>query len=262
MKYAIVLVFVLSLLPTAFAGEPGLPFGWLMTRQISMSLLVSSADTNEATEPSVNGPGVIDLLESGTLDAWKVPSDRWHLEEKSIIVGSTGTEKLDLPEWLYTKQSFGDFEFTCELKLTGDNRRNTGIYFRANPFTFKGYKTFEAPSGYEFDAGNAAPNKKNMWGSVGDWYARPSLRIFADQTVIVEAFKPEDWNRVTIRARENRLEYWINGTKIMDYRDNDPKGSRDGLIGFQIHDRSVMKVAFRNIRVLPLSQPKKQGPKE
>jgi len=54
------------------------------------------------------------------------------------------------------------------------------------------------------------------------------------------------------RARGNRLEYWINGTKVMDYLDHDPKASRRGLIGFQIHDGSVMKVAYRNIRVLPL----------
>jgi len=31
-------------------------------------------DANEASEPSVIGPAVIDLLKGGTLDAWKVPS--------------------------------------------------------------------------------------------------------------------------------------------------------------------------------------------
>jgi len=197
------------------------------------------------------GPGTIDLLESGTLDAWQVPSARWHVDQKTII-GSTGTEKLDIPEWLYTKQTFGDFEFTCELKLTGDNRRNSGIYFRANPFRFEGYKTFEAASGYECDAGQPRPNKNNFWGSLGDWYVRPSLRIFADQTILNQAYKPEDWNRMTIRARGNRFEYWINGIKVMDYRDRDPNGSREGFISFQIHDGSVMKVAYRNIRVLSL----------
>ena len=57
---------------------------------------------------------------------------------------------------------------------------------------------------------------------------------------------------MTIRARGNRLEYWINGIKIMDYLDNDPKASREGVIGFQIHDGSVMTVEYRNIHVLPL----------
>ena len=57
---------------------------------------------------------------------------------------------------------------------------------------------------------------------------------------------------MTIRAHGNRLEYWMNGIKVMDYLDNDPKGSSEGIIGLQIHDGSIMKVEYRNIRVLPL----------
>ncbi|WP_044253796.1 DUF1080 domain-containing protein [Rhodopirellula sp. SWK7] len=210
-----------------------------------------SADANEAVEPAVMGPSTIDLFEGRSLDAWNVPSDHWHVGDEGIV-GSTGTEKLGVPEWLYTKQQFSDFEFTCELKMTGDNRRNSGIYYRVKPFHFEGYKHFEAASGYEFDAGYPGRNKKNNWGSLGDWYARPSLRVYADQAIIAQTYKPEAWNRVTIRACENRLEYWINGIKVLDYRDNDPKGSREGLIGFQIHDRTVMKIVFRKIRVRPL----------
>lgn len=219
---------------------------------LTMPCLVFSEDANQAIEPTVKGPGVINLLEGGTLDAWKVPSARWYVEEESIV-GKTGTEKIEIPEWLYTKQRFSNFEFTCELKLTGDNRRNTGIYYRVNTFLFeRGKKPFEAPSGYEFDAAFHNPARKNFWGSLGDWYARPSLRILPDQAIINQVYKPEQWNRMTLRARGNRLEYWINGIKVVDYLDHDPKASREGVIGLQIHDGSVMKVEYRNIRVLPL----------
>jgi hypothetical protein len=221
---------------------------------LTIPRLAFSQDANEATEPNVKGADVIDLLEGGTLDAWKVPSDHWYVEGESIL-GYTGEEKLEIPEWLYTKQQFCDFEFTCELKLTGDNHRNTGIYYRVNTFLFEGRqgnKSYEAPSGYEFDAAFHDPGKRNNRGSLGDWYARPSLRILPDQSIINKVYKPEEWNRMTLRARGNRLEYWINGIKIMDYLDHDPIASRKGLIGFQIHDGSVMKVEYRNIRVLPL----------
>lgn len=210
----------------------------------------SSQNTNEAIEPTVNNSDAIDLLDGGTLNAWKVPSTHWYLENESIV-GYTGEEKLDIPEWLYTKEQFGDFVFTCELKLTGDNRRNTGIYYRVNTFTFENYqgnKTFEAASGYEFDVAH----DRRYLGSLGDWYARPSLRILPDTAIVSQVYKPEAWNRFTLRARGNRLEYWINGIKVLDYSDNDPKASRKGTIGLQIHDGSVMKIESRNIRVMPL----------
>jgi hypothetical protein len=208
--------------------------------------LAFSQNVNEATEPGVKGQGVIDLLAGGNLDAWKVPSAHWHLNGQSIV-GETGSGTLATPEWVYTKQRFGNFEFTCEVKLTGDGRRNTGIYYRVNTFRFR--DRFEAPSGYEFDA---AATGDRLTGSVGDWYMRPSLRISADSAIIRQIYNSDNWNRMTLRARGNRLEYWINGIKIMDYQDPDPKGSREGVIGFQMHDGAIMKIEFRNIRVRPL----------
>lgn len=223
----------------------------LLCAGLFMPHLAISAQANDASEPPVQGTGVLDLLEGDTLEAWKAPSTLWRIDQ-NVIIGSTGPTKLDLPEWIYTRQQFADFEFTCEIRLTGDDRRNSGIYFRAQPFQFKGYKSFEAPAGYEFDAAQAKSGKNNFWGSLGDWYARPKLRIFADQAIIGQAYQPGDWNRLTLRARGNRFEYWINGVKVMDYLDADPNGSREGFIGFQIHDGSVMQVEYKTIRVLPL----------
>ena len=96
------------------------------------------------------------------------------------------------------------------------------------------------------------PEKKNFQGSLGDWYARPSVRIFPDEKIITEIYNSGEWNRLTIRARDNRIEYWLNGLKVMDFIDEDPKASRKGTIGFQIHNGSIMKVAYRNIRVRKL----------
>lgn len=210
-----------------------------------ISHLAFTQNANEAAEPKVNGAGAIDLLKDGTLDAWKAPS-HWHLVN-GTIVGETGTGKLTAPEWIYTKQRFSNFEFTCEMRLTGDSHRNTGIYYRVNTFLFR--NRYEAPSGYEFDA---AATGDNLNGSVGDWYSRPQLRISADSAIVNKIYNSDNWNRMTLRARGNRLEYWINGVKIMDFQDPDPKGSRDGIIGFQMHDGAVMKAEYRNIRVLPL----------
>ena len=215
--------------------------------------MVFSQNYNEAIEPTFESDSVINLLKENKLDAWEIPSDLWYIENETII-GHTGDKKLNTPEWLYTKQQFSDFEFTCELRLTGDNHRNTGIYYRVKKIIRdrNGNKSYETPSGYEFDAAFHIPGETNFRGTLGDWYARPSLRIFPDQSIINNIYKTGDWNRMTLRARGNRLEYWLNGIKVMDFVDHDPKASRNGIIGFQIHNGSVMKVEYRNILVLPL----------
>ncbi|MDO6487542.1 DUF1080 domain-containing protein [Colwellia sp. 6_MG-2023] len=67
-------------------------------------------------------------------------------------------------------------------------------------------------------------------------------------------YTPQEWNRMTIRAGGKRIEYWINGIKVMDYIDEGLKASREGNIGFQLHDGTVMQVAYKNIRVRELNK--------
>lgn len=214
---------------------------------LAIPCLLFAKDGEQVAEPSVEGAKAIQLIQSNSFDGWKVPSDCWSIRD-GVIAGDTGPEALKDPQWLYTEQRFADFTFTCEVKLTGKRKPNSGIYFRVNPIQFQGRKkSYEAASGYEFDV---APGKHN--GSLGDWYARPKLRVFAEPEIIDRVYKENDWNRMTIRARGNHLEYWLNGAKIVDYRDEDPKGSREGIVGLQIHDNAVMKVELRNARILPL----------
>ena len=239
---------------TAFLSKKHIVFNVLLSIWMIPYLTFSQQYTNEALEPKLQEPGVINLLNGDTLNAWKVPSNHWYFEEESLI-GNTGNEALNISEWIHTNQQFSDFEFTCEMMLTGDKRRNTGIYFRISMFDFKAKranKSYKAASGYEFDAAFHNPEKRDFRGSLGDWFARPSLRVFPDHNIIKEVYKPEEWNRLTIRAQGNRIEYWINGIKIMDYKDEDPEASRKGFIGFQLHSGTVMKVKYRNIRILSL----------
>ncbi|MEP4078382.1 3-keto-disaccharide hydrolase [Haloferula sp.] len=220
---------------------------FLAALSVAIPCLALAQGDKEKAEPELKGEEVIQLIKKDSLQGWKTPSDRWSISE-GVIVGDTGKVALDAPEWLYTKQRFSDFTFTCEVRLTGDDKANSGIYFRANPIPFKWRKhSYEAASGYEFDI---VPGKH--CGSLGDWYARPKLRVFAERELVDRLWRKSDWNRLTIRARGNHLEYWLNGEKVVDYHDKDPKGSREGFIGLQIHDRAVMKVEMRNARVAPV----------
>ena len=216
------------------------------------SCLLWAQPGNEALEPKVEGTDVVTLITGDTFEGWRVPSKRWSVAD-GIITGDTEGQKLKEPEWIYSEQSFSDFILTVEVRLSGGPKGNSGLYFRVQPFLFQRGKhgPFEAPSGYEFDIATDHNN-----GTLGDWYARPSLRVKPDPDVMKDSYRPEDWNRLTIRARESRFEYWLNGDKIMDFTDPDPKGSREGVIALQIHDRLAMKIEMRKASLLPL--PKKK----
>ena len=201
-------------------------------------------NNSEDEEPILDQTKATDLIEESSFEGWEVPSEEhWSIENGTMIGGTKGV-KLTAPQWLYTEGSWSDFIFTIEAKITGDGP-NSGVYFRARKIDWKG--RYEAATGYEYDFAEGTLN-----GSIGDYFSRPRFRIRADQAVVADTYNMDDWNRLTIRARGNRIEYWMNGMKIQDYRDEDPSGSREGIIGLQLHDKIVMKAEFRNAYVLEL----------
>jgi hypothetical protein len=222
---------------------------YIVTIALSCCFSLACWADDETVEPTVEGANAIVLINKSSLDGWEVPSDHWSVKNGTLI-GDTEGVKLREAEWIYTEQKFSDFVFTCEVKLTGLKSPNSGIYFRASKTPYEsrdGKVKYDAATGYEYDL---VPDK--YFGSIGDWFSRPRFRIYADKEILDKEYKENEWNRVTLRARGNRVEYWLNGTKIQDYKDTDPKGSRDGLIGLQLHDRIVMKVEFRDARVVPI----------
>ena len=66
-------------------------------------------------------------------------------------------------------------------------------------------------------------------------------------------YKEKDWNDYRILARGNHLEHYLNGVKVVDVLDNDPKGrSLEGILALQIHAGPPMLVEFKDILLKPL----------
>ncbi|MGJ8671991.1 3-keto-disaccharide hydrolase [Rubritalea sp.] len=217
---------------------------------LAASHFLSAASSDNAKEPTLDDSKDVKLIAENSFEGWEVPSELWTIKD-GVITGDTAGKKLKEPEWIYTKKKFRDFIFSADVRLSGGPKSNSGIYFRVKRFDFKWRgSTYDAPSGYEYDAG--LDSRHN--GSLGDWYARPSLRVFADSELMKKVFKPEDWNRMTIRAEGDHIEYWLNGTKVLDYIDKDPKRSPEGIIGLQMHDKLVMKVEMRKAVILTLNE--------
>jgi hypothetical protein len=68
--------------------------------------------------------------------------------------------------------------------------------------------------------------------------------------------KPNAWNKLRIRAIGAHIEVWLNGTKIVDYTDPDPKPEHvaEGVIALQTYgaEGHAGWVKFRELKITEL----------
>ena len=84
--------------------------------------------------------------------------------------------------------------------------------------------------------------KNNAWtkaivtGSLG---SSDSLKNFV---------RLEDWNKVHLIVKGNKLQHYVNDVLMSEVTDNDKiNGKSSGLLGVQVHVGPPMRVEFRNI---------------
>jgi hypothetical protein len=59
--------------------------------------------------------------------------------------------------------------------------------------------------------------------------------------------KPDEWNDYVIEARGSKVVTWINGKPCVTL--DDPKLSRQGVFGLQIHSGGPMEVRFKDLKL-------------
>ena len=113
----------------------------------------------------------------------------WTVKD-GIITGGDGKTKVKRNTFLCTKKEYGDFEFSCLFRITGDHKTgliNSGIQYRSQ---IKGKKII----GYQADIG------KGYWGDIYDEHRRGLLKK-GDLKVLNKILKPEGWNSYIIRCK-------------------------------------------------------------
>jgi sugar phosphate isomerase/epimerase len=175
----------------------------------------------------------------------------WAVEDH--VLTRKGTKKSRGDIW--TKQTYGDFILDLEFKLA--EKTNSGIFFRTadiNDLVQTGIEVQVYDSHSKTKVGN------HDCGAVYDCLA-PSKNM---------AKKPGEWNRCTIKCRENKIYVLLNGEQIIDMDldlwtepQKNPDGTKNkykapfkdrpriGHIGFQDHGHPVW---YRNIKILRLEQ--------
>ncbi|MVM38425.1 DUF1080 domain-containing protein [Spirosoma sp. HMF3257] len=186
----------------------------------------------------------VSLFDGKTLTGWKTVdpkhSSLWFVKD-SVIRSGDGVKKIPENTYLHTLKEYGDFEFRCLFRLSGDPATgmiNSGIQYRS---ILEGGKIV----GYQADIGNG------YWGDLYDEHRREKL-VSGDLSTLKRILKEDGWNSYIIRCKGNHHELYINGVKTCDYIEKDSKIPSKGVIAVQIHSGGVAQVEFRDLTISEL----------
>ena len=186
----------------------------------------------------------LSLFDGKTLSGWKTvdPKDKglWYVVD-SVVTCKNDGKNITANTYLQTEQTYGDFEFRCLFRLSGDHSTglvNSGIQYRSNVVN-------GVIVGYQADIG------KGYWGDLYDEHRRAKL-VGGDLSTLKHILIEDGWNSYIIRVKGNKHELYINGVKTCEYIEKDPAIPAKGVIAFQMHEGGIAKVEFRDITITSL----------
>lgn len=174
------------------------------------------------------------------------------------IVGTTATGSPN--SFLATTQRYENFELRFEVFLV-NNELNSGVQFRSNQHTEMTLEQLEKKHpigrvfGYqcEIEASAEGDLDAKKFGDTGYIYDEARRGWLVDDTTRLSAktrgaFRNQKWNRIKINANGDRIQTFINGTKICDLKDD---MTASGFIALQVHGigekEEKWQVKWRNI---------------
>lgn len=211
--------------------------------------------TEADDSPNLRGGEVSVLFNGKTLESWRGRDDLWSVED-GMIVGRTTTENpLQQNTFLILNEpTRGNFELSLQFKIEGGN---SGIQFRSgvvdeDKFIVGGYQAdIDATNHfagilYE-ERGRGILAKRGEKVTVGQ-DGKKQVQKVADHDELANAIHLGEWNDYRILVRGNRIEQFINETKMIELIDNEATKARDtGVIALQLHQGPAMTVWFKNL---------------
>ena len=195
------------------------------------------------------------LFNGKNLDGWEKHGDGvWSVIPDGILMGQRSTPNSkpfgewpvserayrtwkNQQAWLYTKDEFGQFDLHVEYFLPSGG--NSGVSIRDISRGDKSYGIADqitpAHIGYEIQIIDD-PREKYPTGSVYSFVPA----VGGEQ-------KQGKWNSLDIESRDEMIRVRLNG-KVVSAFAGDPKRSKRGPIGLQLHDRFSV-ILFRNLTI-------------
>jgi len=192
--------------------------------------------SSDSKPPRPRGP----LFDGRTFSGWEGDTQKSFRIEDGAIVGGNLKEPIPRNEFLCTTRPFADFVLCLECKLVGPG--NAGIQVRSQRVPHH-----HEVSGFQADMSAGADG--GYWGCLYDESRRNKMLARPAREIILQALKPDDWNRYEIRCEGPRIRLSINGVQTVDYTETDDKIPATGLIGLQIHGGPPSEAWYRNITI-------------
>uniref|UniRef100_UPI0018D04908 ThuA domain-containing protein n=1 Tax=Streptomyces clavuligerus TaxID=1901 RepID=UPI0018D04908 len=191
--------------------------------------------TGQARADCTPRTGERPLFNGKTLDGWKQAGPGRFTVTDGELRTHGGMGLL----W-YQAKEFTSYRLTLDWKVDGDD--NSGIFI-GFPASDDPWSAVTRGHEIQIDASDA-PDR-----TTGAIYGFRSADLTARDRVLRP---PGQWNTYEITVRGERVQVFLNGTKINDYTNTDPARSlQDGHIGLQNHG-AADQVSFRDITLREL----------
>ena len=172
--------------------------------------------------PTTAQDGWATLFDGSSLDGWNaIGNANWQLGDGAVSATSGSG-------FLVSQRSYGDFELTLDFWV--NEPANSGVFIRCSD-----PQSVADTNCYEVNIYDTRADQTYRTGGI--------VHIAAPTSVINTGGK---WNSYEIRARGNRLVVVLNGTQVVDTRDEQ---FARGPIALQY---GAGTVGFRNVRVRSL----------
>lgn len=237
---------------------------------------------NEVTEGKeetiqVENDGFVPIFDGKTLDNWKGDGIHWRAENGSLVGEVTPTTLINKNTFIiWQGDQPKDFELKAEFRITKDG--NSGINYRSElldsiPFALRGYQA-DIDGQNKYTGQNYEEKKRTTLAYRGEmtvitsqknpdeprslkeniknnvWQNREVIESLGDPDSLKTKIKAEDWNKVHLVIKGNKLQHYINGILMSEVIDDDTVNHVfTGWLGLQVHVGPPMKVEYRNIRL-------------
>lgn len=174
----------------------------------TLSLFVGCASTDKASSSKSDW---ITLFDGSSTDAFRAykkdsfPTQNWKMENGTLkTIPGNGTD-------LITKESFGDFELTLDWKISPGG--NSGIVYRVSEDGERSWNTGPEMQVLDDSKHNDGKNVKTSAGALYALIAPTHKKL-----------NPVgEWNHVRLLIKNNHVEHWLNGVKVVEYQWGSPE---------------------------------------